>query len=283
MRKYFFRIALPALFSVLLITSCLGDANSSFEASSKFGVIRYDSDLMRKYATVQGGYGLSFITSPEIEGLQEGDTYLISYKIENLSGNYNTIYNATVSELVKLPAIDFFSANAAPQDNGDSVYPTSLSVTSPVYFGDGVGSYFNYNWLVRFNCPVDENQKAKAEIYFDQSRQFDLDGKRLEPNQIIFDIRFKQVPLENGEVQKVGDTYASVNFEDVAKLYTFFKPDFTNMGATDTAVPAFVKFRYKSAEKDINNVIQIKDRLYGSFSAAQGDLGVNYFVFQKPK
>lgn len=223
----FFKLIFSVFSAVLLMSSCLGDGDSSFTIEKDFAYITYDT-YNRKYAVTSNGY----IMHDAINNLTANQCYYIGYKVTSTTsdGYYLAEYVNVLDNGKYIDQTDL-SISTPPVNPTDSITPTSLSIGSW-----SPGSIIGDNWLINYNMTKRDDDKVTMTFYYDENNQKE-NGEDLEDNRIIIDIRFRIT--ETGTDQSVTTGYSAVG--NMARLRNYYPIDFGN--AEYVNVP--VKFRYQ--------------------------------------
>lgn len=222
-----------------LMTSCLGDSDSSYSSSREFAYIS-EGEGSSKYAITSTGYA---ITNPNINDLINENCYFIAYKIS--IGSTGGVFQAESVEVLdkgrpitssKL-IFDKPYSNLTSETRNDTIAPQNMQIS--FWFP---GQMYGDNWLITYFPSLKEDDKVKPYFYFDSSNQKNDDGTELE-NRIIIDVRFvytdrdtDNVPASREELNAVGVLKELRNRPDK------FKPKFNN---DNESVNVAVKFRYQ--------------------------------------
>ncbi|EGJ99509.1 MULTISPECIES: hypothetical protein [Dysgonomonas] len=224
---------------VLLMSSCLGDGDSSFTIEKDFAYITKD-DYGRKFAVTSNGY----IMHDNITNLTEvNKCYFIGYKISSSSaqGYYDAEYvnilnngNAIAQESLRLNK-PYENSNLVSRN--DTIVPTSVSIAawSPA---NTIGD----NWLIGYSLTKKERDEVKAFFYYDATNQKDSEGE-IDPtkdNKIIIDVRFGITDKGTGD-NNITDSFSAIG--NLSYLRSSFSPNFS--GVTTDYVNVPVKFRYQ--------------------------------------
>lgn len=233
------KIFCSVLSVVLLMSSCLGDGDSSFTIEKDFAYIT-ENIYGQKYAVTSNGY----IMHENITNLTSaGNCYFIAYKISSSSadGYYNAEYvnilnsgNPIAKQSLRL---DKPYENSGLVSRNDTIVPTSVSIAawSPA---NTIGD----NWLIGYSLTKKERDEVKAFFYYDKTNQKDSEGE-IDPakdNKIIIDVRFGITDKGTGD-NTVTDSFSAVG--NLSYLRSNFSPNFS--GVTTDYVNVPVKFRYQ--------------------------------------
>lgn len=223
---------------VLLMSSCLGDGDSSFTIEKDFAYITKD-DYGRQYAVTSNGY----IMHDNINKLISGSCYFIGYKISSSSAN--GYYNAEYVNILDNKAITT-GLFQQPDGNLETIDPASLTIQawSP---SNAIGD----NWLIGYNLTKKERDEVKVFFYYDSNNQKYTDGNTvveidpIKDNKIIIDVKFVVTDPVGGE--SVTDSFSAVgNLSSIRRGYTSFSPNFDGVSENYLNVP--VKFRYQKKD-----------------------------------
>lgn len=188
MKKNLFKASLILSTITLLFSSCLGDTDSTYEASNDFVYVNTNPSDGVVYASLYAYAGL-FATSPEIANLRPGNCYSLSYKLttNNTQGAYY------IAELTAAPVpipqsngVLFLNEGETLPSQQNEIYPTSLGV-SKGYPGEFL---FEDRWLCSAKFKKALNDEISIMLYYDPNNQFE-DLKKEKPvgaNKMIFDL-----------------------------------------------------------------------------------------------
>lgn len=231
---------LGAVLAVFLLTSCLGDRDSYVKIDDDFAYFKYDdldgTGVERLYAWVSMGPIL--VPSSLSNTITHNRGYFVKYKINQFGKYY---YGAEYLELLgdgtPVPTAAFKwdapYTGFQPSQLADSIQPLSISEIK--------GSALNTiddNWLIKYNVSLKEDETVEARFYYDSNGQYE-NGKALDKNQIIIDMRFvkKEKNTENVNAQST-ELYALGSLAEVRSSY---QPTYSS-DADYVDVP--IKFRY---------------------------------------
>lgn len=217
---------------VLLMSSCLGDGDSSFTIERDFAYITSsDGYGINKYAVTPNGN----IVNDVISKLTEGECYYIGYKVTSTTadGYFSAEYVNVLDNGLAIPRQNILYAT--PYSNllnrNDTITPKSLSIGAW-----SAGKMIGDNWLISYNMTQKGDDKVTAYFYYDANNQKDSEGA-LKANQIIIDIRF--AITDPGTDPNITNTFSAVG--NLGSLRSRYSPDFS--GAEYVNVP--VRFRYQ--------------------------------------
>ncbi len=191
MRKTFLYVCVVAMLAIIL-PSCLGDNESTYQGTREFGVINLDNSTGTKYAAVGSGLGGTYVTWDGISAYSTGDAVLLSYKINTnnvISGtNILMAEYATVAEGESFPYKD--QKNISVQ-----VLDTTKQTNSAFFKTFGLNTYsannfFSDKWLFSYTASIKDGEALSANFYYDASKQTQKDGTALPANTAIVDVVF---------------------------------------------------------------------------------------------
>ena len=223
-----------------LMTSCLGDSDSSYSSSREFTYINQTNGV--NYAVTSVGS----ILDPKIDALQVGNCYYIAYKIK--TGNGTGVFQAeSVDVLDKGKPIPSSSlifdkpySNLVGENRNDTITPLTLQ------FGAWYpGTMYGDNWEINYRVNLKEDEKVKPYFYFDPAGQKKDDGVTpLEKNQIIIDVRFAYNGERNtSSVPTVAEDLTAVGLLEALRTRTDkFSPVYDS---DKDYVNVAVRFRYQ--------------------------------------
>ncbi|WP_156032926.1 hypothetical protein [Prevotella sp. 10(H)] len=263
------RILCSVFSVVLLMSSCLGDGDSSFTVERDFAYIVSGDVGPGKYAITPNGY----IVSDVITKLQTGKCYYIGYKVTNTTaeGFYQAEYVNVLNNGNPIPDAEF---SLLPPYSGipvrnDTITPTNLAIK----LWSGSQHAIGDRWLVDYNMTKKENDEVKAYFYFDRNNQKDSEGE-IKPgdNKIIIDIRFAFI--KNTGETNVTDVFSTVG--NLGGVRTNYTPDYTKGEEKYVNVP--VKFRYQK----YTTAGQPAEVVYIGSWNLNSSSNVYYLQFEKP-
>lgn len=239
-----------SLFAILTVmSSCLGDSDSSYSSGRDFCYIYKDPETFKQYAVASAGY----IAHDKIDLLTEGYCYYIAYKIR--TGNGAGVFQAESLEVLNNSypisrstlIVGKPYSNLSAETRNDTIVPLSVRIGTWVptnLIGD--------NWQFGYTVNLKENEKAKAYFYFDPAAQIKDDGTALDKNQVIIDVRFAYDGGRNdADVPTVqdasGDVVAVLN--QLRNRPDLITPEYTSgVEYVDVAI----RFRYQKPAGDNN-------------------------------
>lgn len=225
-----------------LMSSCLGDNESSYSSSSEFTYIIQENNV--KYAVTSAGY----LTHPDINALIPGRCYFIAYKITTGSGS--GVYKAEYVEVldkgrpIASSSLIFGKPySALPVNRNDTITPQSMQIGAW-----NPGTIYGDNWQIIYNVNLKDKEEVKPYFYFDIDGQKKDDGTPLDKNQIIIDVRFAYSDRNTATAPTVKEDLTAVGL--LNQLRT--KSDmFTPVYDSDKDyVNVAVKFRYQKNQGD---------------------------------
>ncbi|GAB6120258.1 hypothetical protein [Dysgonomonas termitidis] len=234
------KIFCSVLSVVLLMSSCLGDGDSSFTIEKDFAYI-VENNYGQRYAITSNGY----IMHENITKLTAGNCYFIAYKI--ISGSADGYYNAEYVNVLNDGKAITKGLFQKPAENLETISPSSLSIQAWSW-NNAIGD----NWLIGYNLAKKERDEVKVFFYYDPDNQKYTDGTtvvEIDPvkdNKIIIDIRFVITDAVGGESVNES-SYAVGNLSSLRAGIAEFRPNFSGVSTDYVNVP--VKFRYQ--KKDV--------------------------------
>lgn len=263
MKKNLFKVSLILSTISLLFSSCLGDTDSTYEASNDFTYVKRNSSDGVVYASLFAYAGL-FATSPAIADLNPGSCYFMSYKLStsNTQGAYY------VAELVANPVPIPQSQGVLVLNEGESlpsqqneIYPTSLAVSK----GAPGEFLFEDRWLCSAKFKKALNDEISIKLYFDPNNQFE-DLEKTKPvgaNKMILDIALvKNYPSTQEETVQDYSFVANMSgmrsyIENIIMgSVTTSKPTI-EMSEQDEAYVQY-RFRYKKESSNVAEGYEVK-------------------------
>ena len=230
--------------AVLLMTSCLGSGDSSYQADGVFAYITYVNN--RKCASTNIG-NVATRDGAGMSSLAEGQCYFISFKITNVDVNSNGVYEAEYINVLNdgYPVDQNRLAMGKPYyDIDESMQQDSIHITSM-----GVEAYYPtatvYGdcWMFKYSVPsVKEGDDIVAHFYYDFDNQVDENGKSISigDNKAVIDVRFIKRAGSGSGSERTKDFRYIGGFENLRSLITASNPKYDSDGYARVAI----KFRY---------------------------------------
>ncbi len=238
MKVYLLKLVSSVFFVAVLMSSCLGDGDNSYEIGEAFAYINQEDGI--KYASTSIGPVVG--PSDQMSGLTVGQCYYIAFKVNTdaSSGYYTAEYINVLNNGKALTRSSIFT-NYKPYKNlpenvqSDSIHISSLSVKEYSPYE----AYYKDNWVLSYSVPnLKEDDTVDAYFYYDAENQFDKEGTEggFSKNQIIIDVRF---------IKKEGNgdgTAATRSFTSVGNFNSL--RSFTPSYGTEEGVAVYIKFRF---------------------------------------
>lgn len=219
-----------------LMTSCLGDGESSYDAGRDFVYIT-ETEYFTKVAAASPGY----IAHDAINNLQVGECYFISYKIKGSSSGTG-VYSAEKVEIldngIPVPKGYFYwnkkpMSNVPEEQRKDTIAPRTFALGAAY-----PNTYINDTWMFSYNVSLKEGDVVVPYFYYDATNQKNESGKELEENRIVIDVRFvKTESAGSTGTASIVSKNSVVSLSELRKSYT---PNYN--GAEGVNVP--IRFRY---------------------------------------
>ncbi|MBB4037722.1 hypothetical protein GGR21_003643 [Dysgonomonas hofstadii] len=230
--------------AALLMTSCLGDGDSSFQSDRSFAYITTDANYI-KVASTNVGY-IRTQDATGMTNLTDGQCYYISFKItstQSSSGTYpaeyiNVLDDGPISQKSLYVTELGEPGEAYPgieEEQSDTIQVNSLELRE--YYP--AKEVFGDRWLFRYSVPNrKDDDQVKAYFYFDRDNQVNEKGEAIgfSENKIVIDVRFTKIDGSGSGTTKTKD-YESVGNLSSLRNYT---PKYNDAGEAYVAV----KFRY---------------------------------------
>jgi len=228
-----------ALASIVLLTSCLGDSENSYEGTV-FVFIKKDKSYNLYAQSIYGG-----LYHENVSTLSEGDCAFVNMKIltdnKTSSGGY---YAEKFDITVKYP----YANQVVPVIQKNSVDTTALESNKLAFINFNANSSGTYNAVydddpfgrrrtMDFTCKMGPDEVSpKIELYYDSEAQYDLYGKPIADNERIIDIRMRRIGDEVSEDNQTSKQVSvAVNYQALHPILESFKDD-------EKAV--YLRFRY---------------------------------------
>lgn len=259
--------------AAFLMTSCLGDGDSSFQSDRSFAYITSESGV--KVAATNVGF-IRTDKGAGMENLIPEECYFVSFKITSTqpsSGIYPAEYiNALdngypISQNGLYPGEPYSDISLENQNDSTQVNSLELLEYYPAaeVFGD--------RWLFKYTAPnVREDDNVRAYFYYDSNNQKNEKGETigLSQNKIVIDVRFIKVEGSGSGTTKSKDYVYVGNFE----LLRGYTPNYNKDGYARVAV----KFRYVTPAS--GTVIVPTAKFYPTGDAAwDGDGNSSLFLY----
>lgn len=188
MRKTFLYVCAVAMLAVIL-PSCLGDNESTYQGTREFGVIKTENGV--KYAAVPGMQGL-YISWDGISSYSVGDAMLISYKINssNIIGGTNIL----MADYASVADGELFPYNEQKKVSNLTV-DTTLQAKSAFFKTFNLNMYspntfFSDRWLFSYTANKKDGEVLTASFCYDATKQIQKNKEPLPPNSAIVDVVF---------------------------------------------------------------------------------------------
>lgn len=190
MKKTFLYL-LTTVMSISLLTSCLGDNESTSAQQNAYGVIGKEG------TTTYAKLWYLELTSESLNEYNTGDVVFLDYEINH--GNYttlpssnmmvfNAVYARPTSENLVFRSSEHLTVNETSADlnpeNKDAL--TSIGLEG---LGHRSSKYFMDRWLINYQAKYTREQTASIELIYDAQKQVDERGEPLPENTYIIDVR----------------------------------------------------------------------------------------------
>lgn len=215
MKKISSKWALALSSIALLMTSCLGDGDSSYTGTQEFALVKTGKISKEKevYAS-----GIGYITSPRIQELQDGDCVFMSYKVTIKSGGGASVDYLTVEDKDVFKYSDqLITSYSAPQADLTTPFVSTLNIPQIYYPTDEL---YGDRWYFSYIVKKKEGENYKVSFYYDAANQVDNDGVALTKGNKVIDIRLTKTGIaENGADAKNVASSAVVNFSSLRNMF----------------------------------------------------------------
>ncbi|NDW09122.1 hypothetical protein [Dysgonomonas sp. 520] len=246
MKKSFFSLLAATLSFAAIMSSCLGDNESSISASEEYMLIKYDTEhTFMKYAVAPSIYSQGgFITFDGIESYGAGDIIkLSSYKVnmDNTVGGTNILK----AQNVILPPSEVYPAASQRQlyfKNAEAVTDSAYTI----FNGFSVKSFFGYpvfddKWLISYGAAQKGGQYINMEVIFDKDNQKDGESA-LDKNTVVLDIRInKGEPAAGNEEVKEVTQSEIINLSSLRRFLP--SSEYFKESESSSVTTVHVKFR----------------------------------------
>jgi len=241
MKVSFMKLIVSLFCAVLLMTSCLGSGDSSYQADGVFAYVHTVDGV--KYASTNIG---NITMQSGMSGLQEGQCYFISFKIPNADGS--GVYVAEYINVLNdgYPIDKESMAMGKPYydkdefQQADSLHINNLQIDE--YYP--VAALYGDCWMFKYTVPtMKEDDNIKAYFYYDPSNQFDENRKpiSISENKVIIDVRLLKVKGQGAGTDRTKDFRSVGDFKNLRTLITSSSPKYDSSGKYASVA---VKFRY---------------------------------------
>lgn len=250
MKKTLIKIALFSAVAGFLLTSCLGDTNSTVSGTNT-GYIK-DSNTIRYASLYNLGYSGTPITSTEISKLQLNKFYFINYEIDYSDPLTNGIYQAkTGVDLTKDKLFTYNSVYEGEKTFNEvfpNDYPTTIlqaplmnSITSVLFANDKswddkwifAVNYTAYKDEIGETAPFSDNVELKAYYFEDKQTS---SGSESRPNVYI-------------QLSLVRRNAVTTTNQDTGTDVRYMVIDFTRLRA-------YLERKYTEKNQQVNILIQ---------------------------
>lgn len=189
MRKTFLYVCVVAVLAVIL-PSCLGDNESTYQGTREFGVINTNSSNGVKYAAVGSGLGGTYVTWDGISTYGDGDAVLLTYKI-----NTNNIISGTNILMAEYASVaDGESFPVRDQKNVTNQSVDTTSQAKSAFFKTftlskySSNTFFSDRWLFSYTAGKKDGEVLTATFYYDDTKQVQKNKTPLPANSAIVDV-----------------------------------------------------------------------------------------------
>lgn len=214
------------VFMGFMLNSCLDSEDQNITGSKQFSYITSDN-LGNVYARSTSGYVALPITFKEINMLEQGRCYLLSYTwiseygMTQLSDGFQ-VYNVVLTAEPEPVPSAMLHLSDAPQGSGVPFYRFS----APFYSSD---EYFGDFWLFSYQWKKKKGEEANVEFY-KSSETMDTSGE------ILIDVRLNKIGTPTETTETITDELIAVNLHPLRNLLQ------TPGGTKPKEVP--IRFRY---------------------------------------
>lgn len=230
MRKTFLYVCVVAMLAVIL-PSCLGDNESTYQGTREFGVINTDNNGIR-FAAVGSGLGGTYVTWDGISTYGNGDAVLLTYKI-----NTNNIISGTnilKAEYASVADGEWFPTSEQKKVNNQPV-DTTLQAKSALFKTFNLNKYssntfFSDRWLFSYTANRKEGEVLTVSFAYDATKQVQENKTDLPPNTAIVDVILtKSGTAVDGAISKTDD---KMIVADLSNLRATLRPSTSDANVT---------------------------------------------------
>lgn len=244
MRKTFLYVCAVAMLAIIL-PSCLGDNESTYQGTREFGVINI-TDNGVKYAAVGSGLGGTYISWDGISAYSKGDAVLLTYKINtnNIISGTNVLMAeyATVAEGESFPVADQKNINIQVVDTTKQANSAFFKTFNLNKYSSN--TFFSDRWLFNYTAGLKEGEVLTAKFYYDATKQVRKNKTALPDNAAIVDVVLTKTGTAVGTTTKTED---KMIVADMASLRRALQP--SNL---DTDVTKSIWFRVMREDSKVD-------------------------------
>ena len=177
MKKRILNLLIAATLSVITLSSCLGDMESSISGSGEYALIAEDSSTGSKYVIAPSASSYRCVFNfPGIEAFRQGDVIkLASYKVnlDKTPASYiytaeNVILDNEVYLVANQNPVKF--ENATAETDTINLFTDNIKLISTL--GDGT---FGDRWIISYKCRLKDGERAKINVMLDTNNQDESD------------------------------------------------------------------------------------------------------------
>ena len=245
MRKTFLYVCAVAMLAIIL-PSCLGDNESTYQGTREFGVINI-ADNGVKYAAV-GSSGLNqgmYVTWDGISTYGKDDAVLLTYKVNSnnvVSGNVLMAEYATVAEGESFPVANQKNINIQFVDTTKQANSAFFKTFNLNKYSSN--NFFSDRWLFSYTAGLKDGEVLTARFYYDATKQVRKNKTALPDNAAIVDVVLTKSGTAVGTTTKTED---KMIVADMASLRRALQP--SNL---DTDVTKSIWFRVMREDSKVD-------------------------------
>lgn len=236
MKVAFIKLISSIFITALLMTSCLGDSDNSYQIDRTFAYVTNVDGV--KVACTDIGYVNSAVG---MENMMDGQCYFVGFKITNTNSSTG-IYSAEYMNVLDNGAIDQSRLsdgkpyyNIDPITQNDSIQIASMRLAA--YYP--AKELYNDRWLFSFSIPnMYEDDEVDAYFYYDPTNQVNEKGETIgiSDNKIVIDVRFIKKEGSGAGTSRTKEYFYVGNLSSMRS----YEPKYNDKGTAGVAV----KFRY---------------------------------------
>lgn len=273
MKVVFTKIICSLFCTALLMTSCLGDGDSSYSIDRAFAYITEVNGL--RCASTDIGY-IRTANGNEMSNLTVGQCYYISYKVTTTQPSNGILaaeYINILDDGEPIPQTRLFEGDPYSnlgESKADSIHINSMELIKyyPAFevFGD--------RWAIKYSVPsVKDEDDVVAYFYFDENNQVDENKEPIgfSTNKIVVDVRF---------IKREGNGSGSTKTKDyvsVGNVYPLRSSEYVPKYDSNGVARVAVKLRYITPASG-DTPATVKYYPTGT-SAWNGDGNYAYFLY----
>ena len=221
MRKTFLYVCAVAMLAIIL-PSCLGDNESTYQGTREFGVINI-ADNGVKYAAVGSGLNRGmYITWDGVSEYSKGDAVLLTYKVNSsnvVTENLLMAEYASVAQGEWFPVADQKNINIQDADTTKQVNSAFFKTFNLNKYSSN--NFFSDKWLFNYTAGLRDGEVLTVKFYYDETKQVQKNQTDLPENAAIVDVVLTKSGTAVGTTTKTED---KMIVADMTSLRTALRP-----------------------------------------------------------